>query len=191
MGCPSACLVTSRYPSLPLSLDVVFQGDLKASKVPLSPQCKQEAINSLDKPVATVNNLPLAPPAVFGTTDNPLPFENIGKVFPEKYQSKNSSPNRNLVDHNLQFILYCTHMYKIFISVSLFKKINSCFQEMGTKTKMITTAEFNHLIDSTSNPPYLNISGLPIMQKSSLYWLDVKIKAKYQNIIKTREKRLC
>ena len=85
MGCPSACLVTSRYASLPLSLDVVFQGDLKASEVPLSPQCKQEATNGLDKPVATVSNLPLAPPAVFGTTDNPLPFENIAKTFPEKY----------------------------------------------------------------------------------------------------------
>ena len=80
MGCPSACLVTSRYASLPLSLDVVFQGDLKASEVPLSPQCKQEATNGLDKPVATVSNLPLAPPAVFGTTDNPLPFENIAKT---------------------------------------------------------------------------------------------------------------
>ena len=87
VGCPSACLVTSRYPSLPLSLDVVFQGDLKASEVPLSLQCKQEAANGFDKPVATVNNLPLAPPEVFGTTDNPLPFENIAKMFPEKYQS--------------------------------------------------------------------------------------------------------
>ena len=65
----------------------MFQGDLKASEVPLSPQCKQEAANGLDKPVATVNNLPLAPPEVFGTTDNPLPFENIAKMFPEKYQS--------------------------------------------------------------------------------------------------------
>ena len=27
-----------------------------------------------------------------------------------------------------------------------------------------------------------------MMQKSSLYWLDVKIKAKYQNIIKTAAK---
>lgn len=105
MGCPSVCLVSSRYTSLPLSLDVVFQGALKASEVPLSPQCKQEATDGLDKPVTTVNNLPLAPPAVFGTTDNPLPFENIAKMFPEKYHQspliKISPPNRNFIDHNL------------------------------------------------------------------------------------------
>ena len=65
----------------------MFQGDLKASEVPLSPQCKQEAANGLDKPVVTVNNPPLAPSEVFGTTDNPLPFENIAKMFPEKYRS--------------------------------------------------------------------------------------------------------
>ena len=33
-------------------------------------------------------------------------------------------------------------MYNLFISVSLFNKINFCFQEMGTKAKMKTTAEF-------------------------------------------------
>lgn len=58
-----------------------FRGDLKAFEAPLSHQCKQEATDGLDKPVAKVNNLLLDSPAVFGAIDNPLLFESIAKNF--------------------------------------------------------------------------------------------------------------